>query len=89
MTIENMSDDARLLLKLQKHTRRDLTARPPLDTDTVQHLGITGENLDTFVRKWINREFRRPQNLRVLVKGELKITIKWPDLKKTLSGAHP
>lgn len=89
MTIATMGSEAKLLVKLQKYTRRDLIKRPPLATDTMQHIGVSSTNLDLPIRRWINSDIRVPAGLRALVRNEIKSSTTWPNLVKMLSGAHP
>jgi hypothetical protein len=71
-----------LIVELQKFTRRNLTADPPDDSETLEELGFDSDDLDRDIRAWINNNIRRPQGLTVLIKGSLTTDMAWSDFIK-------
>ncbi len=79
-----LTEEQRLIAGLDPFTVRDLARNPPGAAENMQRIGISATNLDTFVRGFINRTFRRPRNKPVLVPGAIKMTATWADLLKLL-----
>lgn len=67
-----LSRKAELLITLGTFTQRDLRAQPPQDAETlVENLGVGANNLDRFVRPWMNKRFIRPDGKPALPPGAL------------------
>jgi hypothetical protein len=75
-TLEALSDEIKLIAGLDPMTYRNLTDNPPGKNETMAHIGIGPTNLDTVVRSWINRDFRKPRGKTQLATGTIKSSTK-------------
>lgn len=58
--VYGLSRKAEIIVSLQTFTSRNLTTAPPEDGDKLADLGVGNQNLDRFIRPWINKRFRVP-----------------------------
>jgi hypothetical protein len=79
-TLAALTDAEILIAGLDPLTHRKLKENPPGADETMGDIGIGPTNLDTVVRSWINRDFRKPRGKPPLASGAIKSSTKWSKL---------